>query len=139
MKTTGESVCSSVDSAEDSDQITSTTSGLLRAFIADHCSFLVDQDGWIARAEELELPLNPLDELIDELGPLRLLFYTSFSKFFAGKTVTFCNLSQSMLAGGPDKVAELTGRSGRHVRRQGRWIWEKRAKCGTDTKNIAEV
>ena len=41
--------------------------------------------------------------------------------------------------GGPDKVAELTGRSGRHVRRHGRWIWEKRTNSGTDTKNIAEV
>ena len=65
---TGESVSSSSDGAEDCDQITSTTSGLLRAFIADHCDFLVNQDGWISRAEELDLPLNPLDELIDELG-----------------------------------------------------------------------
>jgi hypothetical protein len=65
---TGESISSSADGAEDCDQITSTTSGLLRAFIADHCDFLVNQDGWISRAEELDLPLNPLDELIDELG-----------------------------------------------------------------------
>jgi hypothetical protein len=64
----GESISSSVDGAEDCDQITSTTSGLLRAFIADHCDFLVNQDEWISRAEELDLPLNPLDELIDELG-----------------------------------------------------------------------
>jgi hypothetical protein len=66
--TAGESVSSAVDSAEENDQITSTTSGLLRAFIADHCNFLTNQDEWISRAEELDLPLNPLDELIDELG-----------------------------------------------------------------------
>ncbi|KAL7539155.1 hypothetical protein ACHAXR_009075, partial [Thalassiosira sp. AJA248-18] len=68
----------------------------------------------IQRAKRLRLPMNPLDRIIDESSS---------------------NLVCTPKLGGPCKVAELTGRTERPVKRGHQIIREKRGESNIDEKN----
>jgi hypothetical protein len=115
LQNTGESVAGPESAAED-DEISSTADGIMRSFLERHC---VARGMDICVRDEL---LQRLDDVRDRLPPNPL-----------------DDLIDRL--GGPDKVAEMTGRKHRYVRSvmTGRLEYVSRTRSGSeDTVNIAE-
>ena len=68
LQNTGESVNEFVKKDLLGDDVPSTASGIITWFVKKHCNNFSAQAKILEAAEELKLPGNPLDEIIDQLG-----------------------------------------------------------------------
>uniref|UniRef100_A0A7S1DLR9 SP-RING-type domain-containing protein n=2 Tax=Hemiselmis andersenii TaxID=464988 RepID=A0A7S1DLR9_HEMAN len=113
LQSTGESVSEFVDQQGiNDDEVPSTASGIVVWFIEKHCSDFQQQPAMLAEAKQLELPGNPLDEIIDALGGVSKV---------------------AEMTGRKTRMVKVLNKDGKYT-----WKLLKRSAEATDTVNIEE-